>query len=101
MLKTLAYLSFLLFTAFISILIYLYRNQAIRISSIEEPKEVLTEIIVTGDVMLGRTVMTKSLELDDPTYPMKLVAGELRDVDLVLVNLENQGAIIKYNLDFE
>lgn len=48
-----------------------------------------TEIILTGDVMLGRTVMTRSLDSEDPAYPMRLVGEKLREADLVFVNLEN------------
>jgi len=47
------------------------------------------EIIITGDVMLGRTVMTKSLDSGDPTYPFKKVASKLAEADFVFVNLEN------------
>lgn len=47
------------------------------------------EIILTGDVMLGRAVMTKSLGLEDPTYPFRKVADELSKADIVFVNLEN------------
>ncbi len=46
-------------------------------------------ILLTGDVMLGRSVMTKSLDLNDPTYPFKNVSQELKSADLVFVNLEN------------
>lgn len=47
------------------------------------------EIILTGDVMLGRSVMAKSLEVGDNTYPFRKVADVLRGSDLVLINLEN------------
>ena len=47
------------------------------------------EVILGGDVMLGRTVMSKSLDLDDPTYPFRKVADELKEADLVFVNLES------------
>ncbi len=47
------------------------------------------EILLTGDVMLGRTVMSKSLDLNDPTYPFKKVGDELRKADIVFINLEN------------
>lgn len=48
-----------------------------------------TEIILLGDVMLGRTVMTTSLDKNDPTYPWQNVTGVLSDADLILANLEN------------
>ncbi|OGM19987.1 hypothetical protein A2714_04940 [Candidatus Woesebacteria bacterium RIFCSPHIGHO2_01_FULL_38_9] len=46
-------------------------------------------ILLTGDVMLGRTVMIKSLESGDPNYPFLKVAGTLRSADITFVNLEN------------
>lgn len=48
-----------------------------------------TTIILAGDVMLGRSVMTKSLSLSDPVYPFRKVAEVLKEADLVFVNLEN------------
>jgi poly-gamma-glutamate synthesis protein (capsule biosynthesis protein) len=53
----------------------------------EQPEQL--ELILTGDVMLGRTVMTKSLDLGNPSYPFIKVANELRSADLVFINLEN------------
>jgi poly-gamma-glutamate capsule biosynthesis protein CapA/YwtB (metallophosphatase superfamily) len=47
------------------------------------------EIILTGDVMLGRSVMTKSLGLNDPAYPFQKVADRLQKADVVFINLEN------------
>jgi poly-gamma-glutamate synthesis protein (capsule biosynthesis protein) len=53
-------------------------------------KEEKIEIILTGDVMLGRTVMTESLdEVGDPAYPFRMVDETLSQADLVFVNLEN------------
>lgn len=49
----------------------------------------LVSVLLTGDIMLGRTVMTKSLDLKDPTYPFAKVAGVLRDADIVFGNLES------------
>ena len=48
-----------------------------------------TTIILTGDVMLGRSVMTKSMKEKDPTYPFKKVAEKLKKANLVFINLEN------------
>lgn len=48
-----------------------------------------TRIILAGDMMLGRSVMTKSLGMNDPTYPFIKVAEKLSSVDIVFVNLEN------------
>ena len=47
------------------------------------------EIILTGDVMLGRTVMAKSLEENNPSYPFQKVAKVLEKADVVFINLEN------------
>jgi len=42
-----------------------------------------------GDVMLGRSVMTKSLGMNDPPYPFRKVAERLSQADIVFANLEN------------
>ena len=47
------------------------------------------EIIATGDVMLGRTVMTTSLDKGDVFYPFRKVKDVLDSADLVFINLEN------------
>ena len=47
------------------------------------------QIILTGDVMLGRSVMAKILELNDPVYPFRKIADKLKAADLVFINLEN------------
>ena len=47
------------------------------------------EVILAGDVMLGRSVMAKILELNDLVYPFRLVAEKLKAADIVFVNLEN------------
>jgi len=56
-----------------------------------QPKEIpkSINIIVTGDVMLGRTVMTTSFDKSDPIYPFKHVSDTLKSADLVFINLEN------------
>lgn len=46
-------------------------------------------VILTGDVMLGRTVMTKSIDLFDSAYPFRKVADTLNRADIVFINLEN------------
>lgn len=53
------------------------------------PEQSHLTIILTGDVMLGRTVMTTSLDRADPAYPFQKVAAALQSVDLVVVNLES------------
>jgi poly-gamma-glutamate synthesis protein (capsule biosynthesis protein) len=45
-------------------------------------------VLLTGDVMLGRSVMTKSLNVNDPVYPFRQVAARLREADIVFSNLE-------------
>ena len=57
------------------------------ISSPENPRDV--SIILTGDVLLGRTVMTESIERGNLSYPFDKVGGVLRQADLVFINLEN------------
>lgn len=47
------------------------------------------KVLVTGDVMLGRTVMGKSLDLGDPKYPFLKVSEKLWKADLTFVNLES------------
>jgi poly-gamma-glutamate synthesis protein (capsule biosynthesis protein) len=51
------------------------------------PEEI--EVVVAGDVMLGRTVEIKSAELRDWTYPFRKVGDRLMVADIVVVNLEN------------
>ena len=46
-------------------------------------------LILGGDVMLGRTVMTTSIEKKDYTYPFLKIADLLKNADLTFVNLEN------------
>lgn len=46
-------------------------------------------VIVVGDIMLGRTVMTTSLDGGDLVYPFRKVADKLKGADLVFANLEN------------
>jgi len=48
-----------------------------------------TEIILAGDTMLGRSVMTKSLGLNNPSYSFEKVKDDLLEADLVFLNLEN------------
>lgn len=47
-----------------------------------------TELIITGDVMIGRSVMTKSLGMSNPSYPFAKVADKLNSADIVFSNLE-------------
>lgn len=47
------------------------------------------KIILVGDIMLGRSVMTTSLAKNDYSYPFKKVSSELRQANIVFGNLEN------------
>ena len=48
------------------------------------------EIILLGDIMLGRSVMTTSLlKHNNPNYPFEKVAEKLKATDIVFGNLEN------------
>lgn len=48
------------------------------------------EVILTGDIMLGRTVATTSLDKkSDPNYPFIKVNDRLRSADVVFANLES------------
>lgn len=53
---------------------------------IEEPT---TEIIFAGDIMLGRSVMSKCLSLNDYNYPFLKTADVLKKADITVGNLEN------------
>lgn len=46
-------------------------------------------ILLTGDIMLGRSVMGVSLKKNDPAYPFRNVGNVLSKSDLVFANLEN------------
>ncbi len=46
-------------------------------------------LLFTGDVMLGRAVMSKSQALGDPAYPFAKVAPVLKAADITFINLEN------------
>jgi poly-gamma-glutamate synthesis protein (capsule biosynthesis protein) len=48
-----------------------------------------TEIIITGDIMLGRSVMSTSLAKKDFNYPFLKTADVLKGADITFGNLEN------------
>lgn len=48
-----------------------------------------TTIILTGDIMLGRSVMSVSMAKNDPNYPFEKVVDTLKNSDIVFGNLEN------------
>jgi len=47
-----------------------------------------TSILITGDIMLGRTVTSISLAKEDPKYPFEKVAAVMRKADISFGNLE-------------
>ncbi len=69
----------------LSILVVSY---LVTISNNQVTKPFIT-ILLTGDVMLGRTVMTTSLDKNDPTYPFREVSDVLKSADITFINLEN------------
>jgi len=46
------------------------------------------ELLVTGDVLLARSVNNKVVQLDDPTWPFLNTADQLAAADIVYANLE-------------
>jgi poly-gamma-glutamate capsule biosynthesis protein CapA/YwtB (metallophosphatase superfamily) len=48
-----------------------------------------TSIVLAGDIMLGRSVMTKSLGINNPSYPFIKVADRLNRADITFADLEN------------
>ncbi|RJR28309.1 CapA family protein [Candidatus Microgenomates bacterium] len=64
-------------------------SRVLRIANNNQNTEKTASIILGGDVMLGRTVMTTSLDKNDPTYPFLKIADYTNSADLVFVNLEN------------
>ena len=76
----------------VAFVLYLYFGayssvRTLQIKPTPKPSEI--SIILGGDVMLGRTVMTTSLDLGNPRYPFEKLAPFLSSADLVFVNLEN------------
>lgn len=49
----------------------------------------LIRLVVTGDVLLARTVNVRIQEHQDPRYPFRRLVGLLRGADLTFINLEN------------
>jgi len=78
----------ILASTFLSILVYISVPAARKAFPLENFNRDV-EIVLGGDVMLGRTVMTKSLISKDPSYPFTKIASELFSADLAVVNLEN------------
>ena len=57
------------------------------------PQNEISQIILTGDVMLGRAVNFNMVRKNDYTYPFFKVAELLRKADISVVNLESPFAI--------
>lgn len=72
-----------------SILLFLLGLGVVAVASEVPTKNNSVEIIFVGDIMLGRSVMSASLNTGDDYYPFRKVSGILRDTDLVFANLEN------------
>ncbi|HKC04644.1 MAG TPA: CapA family protein [Patescibacteria group bacterium] len=68
-----------LINSFLSLLIAFFTTQSLN-------KD--TNLIFTGDIMLGRSVMVASLKMNDPDYPFRKVADKLSKADIVFSNLE-------------
>lgn len=47
-----------------------------------------TTLLLTGDIMLARSVMEQSMGRNNPTYPFIKVADRLKSADIVFSNLE-------------
>jgi poly-gamma-glutamate synthesis protein (capsule biosynthesis protein) len=64
----------------------IFSNDYSRVSDIPDSKKVT--LIATGDIMPGRLVNFRSLQMDDFTWPYLKVADFLKKGDLTFVNLE-------------
>lgn len=73
----------------LSILIFLFPSNRNLPAQIQDIPVKETNVILIGDIMLGRSVMTKSLNMNDPIYPFRNVAEKLNQADIVFANLEN------------
>jgi len=47
------------------------------------------EVVLVGDIMLGRSVMTRTFSAGNFNYPFLKVAERLKEADIVFANLEN------------
>ncbi|KKT31974.1 MAG: hypothetical protein UX04_C0002G0085 [Microgenomates group bacterium GW2011_GWF2_45_18] len=46
-------------------------------------------ILITGDIMLGRSVQTRSIQNNSYTWPFEKIADTLHNADVVFINLES------------
>lgn len=83
-------LAFFIFVLAISSL-FLNKNIPKRTPSPESKsqQESKATILLGGDVMLARSVMTKSIKAGDYAYPFSKIADFTKDADIFFVNLEN------------
>lgn len=85
--------AFLLILAASFLILLVYLLPVKKESNLEKSLEVFqhkVEVILTGDVMLGRSVMSVSLKSkNDPNYPFEKVGETLKSADLTFINLEN------------
>ncbi|AKM83345.1 hypothetical protein A2422_00635 [Candidatus Woesebacteria bacterium RIFOXYC1_FULL_31_51] len=56
---------------------------------LNELKNNQTTIIFVGDIMLGRSVMGKAIEVGDNYYPFRKTSEVLNNADITFANLEN------------
>lgn len=64
-------------------------NKTVEHFQLQEKKQDVVELVLVGDVMLGRTVMSRTYEEKDFLYPFREIASEINDADIVFANLEN------------
>ncbi len=62
---------------------------SIRPQNVQAEQNEPVTLLTTGDIMLGRTVMSVSKKLNDPLYPFGLVSDKLNKAGIVYINLEN------------
>lgn len=56
---------------------------------LNEKKNKSVTMILGGDVMLGRSVMSESIKKNDFAYPFRKIAPLMQETDITFVNLEN------------
>jgi poly-gamma-glutamate synthesis protein (capsule biosynthesis protein) len=86
MIKTQSFL-LILISSFLIILVYV-TGHITQYGPVNLFEDKTVKIILTGDIMLGRSVMTQSLKRVDPKYPFLKVADRLNSADIVFANLE-------------
>lgn len=86
MVKTQSFL-LILISAFLIILVYV-TSHLTQYGPVNMFEDKSVKVVLLGDVMLGRSVMTQSLKINNPRYPFLKVADRLKKADLVFANLE-------------